>query len=126
MSHSCPDCGLIHGAEVVEEVAETAVPEAAVAIAEIEADRDVKLAKIDAEVAESDTSVRLAAVEGEMRGMRDMLSRLMPPEPEPEPEPIPVVVEPAPEPDPVVESGAVPPPVVEPAPRGGKKANAWW
>jgi hypothetical protein len=126
MSHACPECGELHGALVVEDIAETAEPEAAVAIAEIEADRDVKLARIGADVAESDSQTRIAALEGEMHGMRDMLARLMPPEPDPVPEPVPVIVEPTPEPDPVGDPVVDAPPVIEPTPRGTKVRNPWW
>src|SRR5277367_492702 len=82
-----------------------------VASAEIEttkilAERDVTIARIEAGVEKSAIDSRIEVLEGELRGMREALDRLMPaPEPMPEPEPAPVIIdtpEPAPEMAPAV------------------------
>ena len=76
--------------------------EADVEIARIEGDTAVKIAKIEAGVAEDMMESRVAALEGELRGMREALDRIAPepqPEPQPEPAPAPVVIE-EPEPEP--------------------------
>jgi len=70
--------------------------EAAVEVARIEAKRDVDVAKIEARVEDDEMVLRMAALEGEIKGMRELLDRVAPPEPEPEPEPEPVIVEPEP------------------------------
>lgn len=102
------------------------ITDAAVEIAEIEATRDVKLAQISAGTEEAWRDARIAELEGQMRGMREMLDRLTPPAPEPDPEPVPVVVtEPEPEPVPVG-TAPEPPPVVEPVTTKTKKASPWW
>jgi hypothetical protein len=124
VSHICPQCGLEHDFEAA--VVETEVAgEAAVEIATIEADRDIALARIAAKAEETEDQRRIAGLEGEMRGMREMLERLMPPEPEPEPEPVPVVVQADPEPV-VDDQGATPPPIVEPLPSRKASKSAWW
>lgn len=91
--HRCGECGLFHGQEVDDggfapepesaEVVEAAeVTDAAVQIAEIEAARDVELAKIGARVTEVDErDVRIAELEAEVRALRV-------PAPAVEPEPI--------------------------------------
>lgn len=111
--HYCPYCGEHHGEDMAQvpsgeageysgegaEIPE-AVPEAAVEIARIEADRDVKVARIGAGVAEDDLRAEVEMVKGEIRGMREVLDRLAP-EPEPAPEPVVVAQEmSAPEPEP--------------------------
>jgi hypothetical protein len=73
---------------------------AVVRVAEIESKRDVTLARIAAGVAEDEMESRVAMLEGELRGMREALDRLVPPAPEAEAVPEPVVVEtPATEPE---------------------------
>jgi hypothetical protein len=125
MTHKCETCGLEHA---VDEpiVAEVAVTEATVKIAEIEAARDVTLAKIDVQREEVWQEGRVAELEGQLRGIRQTLEQLVPPAPEPEPEPVPVVIEAPPEPaaaEPAVEA----PPITEPVkPNRKKGAAAWW
>lgn len=111
--HACDNCGLLHEdmaaapAEQAGEPGESAraeetvteeVASATVEVARIEADRDVKVAKISAGVAEVEVESRLAEVEGQLRGMREALDRLVPEVPEPDPEPVVVAQEVAPEP----------------------------
>lgn len=92
----CPDCGdrHIHVSESDDsDKAAEAVTSAEVRIAEIQAERDVRLAKIAAGIArdeaESDAKSDTARAEGEAAGLREALA----PEPEPEPEPeLPAVV----------------------------------
>jgi hypothetical protein len=126
MTHICPECGLEHAVDVPVVVTEEPageVAEAAVAIAEIEAGRDVKLAQINAGTEEAWRDARIAELQGELNGMKEMLERLMPPEPEP----VPVVVEAPPEAEPVVEEpGVEPPPPVETSPGRGRKKSTWW
>ncbi len=100
---------------VVEAPDTEPVAEASVEVARIEADRDVKVAKIEAGTDRIEIDSRVDALEAKIDGMREVLDRLAP-EPEPEPEPEPVVVEPGP-PAPDVP----PPPADEPhhrAPKG--------
>ncbi len=126
MSHLCAECGLEHADPVIAEapVAETAAAD--VQIAEIEAERDIRLAQIGAKAGESDAITRIAELEGKMDGMREMLERLLPPEPEPDPTPV-IVDAPAAEPEPVVEEpAATPPPAVESEPKRSRQRNAWW
>jgi hypothetical protein len=96
--HNCPECGMGHDEPVVvEEAPAEAIEqtvEADVKIEEIRADTAVKIAKIEAGVAEDLTESRLAEMEGQIRGMREVLDRIAPPVPEevPEAAPEPVVV----------------------------------
>jgi len=105
MTHACADCGLTHDAPLVVEAEPEAAVEATLAtdveIARIEADRDIKVARIGAGVAETEIESRIGALEGELRGMREALDRLAP-APEPEPAPAPIVVD-APVTEPEVE-----------------------
>lgn len=102
--HYCQYCGAQHGeemeaagtavetgTEITEGVAEE-ITDASVEIAKIEATRDVTIAKVEAGVAETELESRLSELEGEIRGMREVLDRIAP-EPDPEPEPAPVVVQ---------------------------------
>ena len=102
---------------VIVEAPDTEAPaEAAVEIARIEGDTAVKVAKIEARVADDELVLRLAELEGEVKGMRETLDRVAPAEPEPEPEPEPVIVEPEP--------AAPPPPADEHnAPKSKRRAG---
>lgn len=99
--HNCPDCGIEHEAPepvVIEEAVDVEpVAEANVEIARIEADRDIKVAKIERGMMADEMEIRLAEVEGNLRGMREVLDALVNP---PAPEPAPIVIE---EPEPEVE-----------------------
>jgi hypothetical protein len=92
--HECPECGTAHEEPIViePEPAVEEIAEAEVRIAEVQADRDIKIAKIEAGVTEDITESRLAELEGQVRGMREVLDRIAPaPEPEPAPAPEPVI-----------------------------------
>ncbi len=105
--------------EAVEAEAVETVADAEVEIAKIQADTEVKLAKEATKREEMWQESRVAELEGEMKGMREILDKLMPePEPEPEPAPAPIVV-PEPEAAPAVE----PPPVAEEKPNAGKRKS---
>ena len=126
MTHQCPDCGLEHQVDVPEPVIVDAEPaaDAVVQVAQIEADRDVTIARLGAKTEQGWQEQRIAELEGQLTGMQEMLARLNPPEPEPEP--VPVVVQ-EPEPEPVVEEPvAAPPPIVEEQPKKTKRGNPWW
>lgn len=90
-------------AEVVEETVA-----AEVRIAEIQAKRDVELARLSVRADENADTSELDTLRGEVRALREIVERLAPPEPDPEPEPAPVVIEADPDPEPVAEE---PPPV---------------
>lgn len=126
MTHPCPDCGLDHGEPMVETpviVDEVPAVEASVKIAEIEADRDVTIARVSAKVEEGWQESRVKELEGQLAGVQQVLAQLAPPPPEP----VPVVVEEAPPADPVMSEPVVePPPVVDAAPQKAKKANPFW
>lgn len=101
---------------VAEVEAVEVAADADVEIARIQADTEVKLAKEATKREELWQESRVAELEGQMRGMREMLEKLIP-EPEPEPEPAPVVIT-DPEPEaPIVDA----PPAVEQPTRAGKK-----
>src|SRR6266487_771016 len=100
MTHTCDVCGLEHQVDEPTDVVEEVVAaDAAVSIAEIEAERDVTLAKINAGNEKVWQEGRVAELEGQLLGMKEILDRLN--APPPEPEPVPVVV--APEPEPLAE-----------------------
>lgn len=133
MSAICPDCGLDHhpaedvpevqAAEVLAEGAEGAAEAEAgadVAVAAIEGETAIELAKIDAKVQAGWQEARVAELEGQVSGMREIIGRLTaPPEPaDPPPGP------PAPPVDVVDEP---PPPGDNPAPvKAEKKSKGWW
>lgn len=126
MTHACPDCGLTHDAAVAEApviVEEADTSTAAVRIAEIEAGRDVTIARIGAKVDTSDQETRIAALEGTLAGILAAQAAAAPPEPEPEP--VPVVVN-EPEPEPVMEESVTPPPIAETPEPKRRKGNPWW
>jgi hypothetical protein len=88
-------------AEAEAEAVET-VASAEVETTKILAERDVTIARIAAGVEKDALATDVEAMKAELRGMREVLDRLMPaPEPEPEPEPAPVIIdnpsEPAPD-----------------------------
>lgn len=101
--HSCAECGIEHDAPepvVIEEAVDTEpVAEAEVRVAEINANRDIAVAKIAARSELQVTESEAELLRAEMRGIREMVERLMP---SPEPEPAPVVIE-EPEPEPEME-----------------------
>lgn len=92
-----------------------------VKIAEIEAEARIETERIWTEQQELALAAENESLRGELRGIRETLDRLSPPEPEPEPEP---VVVPMPEPEP--EPEAVPaPPESESKPKANKKPGYW-
>lgn len=99
--------------EAVEEIAS-----AEVRIAEINAKRDVDLARLAVKAEGEDTS-ELDQLRGEVLALRAIVERIAPPEPEPEPEPIIVEAPPAPVEEPAVEE----PPVVENRPPSQTKGK---
>lgn len=112
----------VHSEPEVEAVAAGEMASAEVEIARIEADAAIQLARIEAKTEEAHDETEVEALRAEIRGMRDMLDRLVPqpePESEPEPAPAPVVME-APEAEPEAA-----PPVAEPAgePRHSPKSR---
>jgi len=97
---NCETCGqVVPEPEVAVEEAVDLEPvaEASVEVARIEADRDIKVAKIAAHVADDELELRLAALEGELRGIKEAMVQ---PEPEVAPEPVIVAQDVAPEPEP--------------------------
>jgi hypothetical protein len=96
---------------------------AEVRIAEIQAKRDVELAKLSVRADEQADSSELDELRGEVRALREMVELLRGPEPDPEPEPAPVVIEADPEPDPVAEE---PPPPVENKPAPKPRTGPSW
>lgn len=120
------DMGYEHPDLVAEPVEAAPVTEAAVQIAEIEAERDVTLARIGAKAGESEAEQRIAALEGKLAGIADTLDRLLPAEPEAVPDPTPVFVEP-PAPEPVIDDEAVvPAPIAEPVTKPTRSKSVWW
>jgi hypothetical protein len=97
---------------------------AAVEVAKVEADRDVKIAEEDTKRAEVYAAEENAELRGRVAALEETVAKLTPPEPAPEPEPV-VIVEPPAEP-------AEPEPAVEPPPAENKpaapktKRSGWW
>ena len=85
-----------------------------VKIAEIEAAAGIEREKIWTEQRGLELESEVGELRGELRGMREALDRLAPPEPEAAPEP---VVLPVPEPAPAPEPEAAAPPEGEPKPK---------
>lgn len=125
----CSSCGAAEP-DAPAIIAENPEPEAAaeltraeVEIAKIQAERDVKLARIGAGIDDASRDQALARAQGEAGVLKDIIT----------PDPAPVVVtdpvpvpEPEPEPDP---EGDNEPPVITddgPPPGGGKSANPWF
>jgi hypothetical protein len=106
--HDCPECGLGHdGAQAAEPEpvmieADPGPNENDVKIAEIEAEARVETERIWTEQQELALAAENESLRGELRGIRETLDRVAPPEPEPIvlPEPVPAPA-PAPEPEPV-------------------------
>ena len=93
-----------------------------VKIAEIEAAASIELEKLWTEQEGMRLDSEVQELRGEVRGMREILDRLAPPEPDPPDAP--VVITPPPEPEPVTEP--VPgPPDTGPATKS-KKSSGWW
>ena|ERR1700733_6890842 len=120
----CPTCHTDYGEEpepqVTIEAEHTEKPD--VEIARIQADRDIKLAKISAGMIEAEQVAETAHAEGVAEGMAEALH----PEPEAAPETAPVVVvndDPAPE-----EPAAEPLPEAEPShePKEHKHSSNFW
>lgn len=105
----CPDCGervdahALHTSPESGEAEVAEVADAAVAVAEIEAQRDVTIARIEAKAEEAHDETDVEALRAEISVMREMLNRLAPPaaeetEPAPAPAAEAVIVDaPAPE-----------------------------
>ena len=130
MTHVCQGCGLEHEdlAEPTEPVIVDTEPvaDASVRVAEIEADRDVTIARISAKTEAGWQEGRITELEAQLLAMRETLDRVAPPAPEPDPDPEPVVLVDNPEPEPVIEEPTAVPPTPEPAPPKPKKGNAFW
>lgn len=100
--HFCPFCGEHHGHALPESEAEVdvaaEVTTAEVRIAEIQADRDIKLARITAGIVDQERDEALAHAEGENEAFREVLAPEPPEETEPAEPPV-VVVNDEPEPE---------------------------
>jgi len=113
-------CGVHHEGEAeTEAVAEVAAVEeitrADVEIARINADKEIRLAKIAAGIAESETQIEAAHAEGRAEGMQDALDAVAP-----DPEPVAPVIVDAPEPDPEPVVDPLAPPVMDSSPEHEK------
>lgn len=121
----CPECGVDHHAEVVEDESPVTVVEAEsvtdkdVEIAKINAKRDVDLARISAGMIDHDRDVQAARVEGKAEALEQVIE---PPEPEPEPEPEPVIID-APDTDTGIDDSEEPPPADDHSPHEPKKSR---
>lgn len=124
----CPECGIDHHIADREEVA---AADRQIALAKIEADRDIKIAQISAgaakELAETDNALQTARAKGQAEGMETVLGELgggggdQVPDAEPEPIEIP---EPEPAPDPPAD---LEPPIVETSrPSSSGSSSGWW
>lgn len=80
---------------------EAVAADATVQVAQIEANRDVTIAKLAAKTEVEVEESRVAQLEAEIRGMLEILSQIVPPAPEP-------VEESAPAPEPVVVDAPAP------------------
>jgi hypothetical protein len=120
--HYCPFCGQHHGGELpatepeAEAVIASEITSADVRIAEINADKEIKLAKIAAGMIDAERDAELARAEGKA----DALEKVITPEPEPEPEPV-VITDVAPEPEPEGEPTDLPPAEEGPEPHSRRK-----
>lgn len=119
------DLGYEHEDAVPEPAPEPVVVESGpnendVKIAEIEAEASIEREKIWTEQQEAALAAENESLRGELRGIRETLAMLVPPEPEPEPEPVPV---PIPEPEPMPEPTPAPPPVEK---SEKKKSSGWF
>lgn len=106
--------------EVVEAPDPEPIADAAVRVAEIEANRDITLAKIEHRAVDDELLAQVAALTAENEALRAQLA--------PPAEEVPVVVaEPAPVPEP--EPEAAPPAIEETSttePAAKKRKNPWW
>lgn len=106
---------------VLEEPSAEAIAEeesgAVVKVAEIEAARDVEVAKIANKAIDAEAAAEMAALRARVEILE---AAAVPPEPEPVIMP---VAEPAPEPDP---EPTPPPPETEPKAEAGKESSGWW
>lgn len=128
----CPECGTHLEQELDNVAAEVEVAEQvssdAVRIAEIEADRDIQLAKIQAKAIETEAVVEAQVAEAKQEVLEDTLAAVTEPETvvQPSPEPVAVIVDdPGPEPD---MDDVPPPPLVDENPAAEKpkaKKNPW-
>ena len=93
-----------------------------VRIAEIDAAASIEREKLYTEQRGMELEADVQSLRGELRGMREVLDRLAPPEPEPiVPEPVMMPV-----PDPEPEPGPAAPPETEPRKDAGNKGGGWW
>jgi cytoskeletal protein CcmA (bactofilin family) len=111
------------GPAAAEVEAVEVVADADVEIAKINADRDVKIEQLGVKRDEVWQEARVVELEGQLRGMREMLDKLMP-EPEPEQEPAPVIV--AADPGPEDDIAPAPAPDLTEEPAAPKKAKGYW
>lgn len=128
----CQHCGSQLPEPVIEEVIEAEaevasveeVTSAEVEIAKINADRDIKLAKISAGVVETVSEVEAAKDEAKAEILEDVLA---PPPEETEPEPV-IVVDAGAETEPEPEEDAPPEVEPEPAHSGSRRdhRSVWW
>lgn len=87
----CPECGTDHHAgDVIEDespvtVVDNTVTPAEVEIARINAERDIKLARIAAGMQDAERDEQLARAEGKADALEQIVT---PPEPDPEPDPV--------------------------------------
>jgi hypothetical protein len=124
MAHHCSACGDMHGGEHREN------PE--VAIARIQAERDVKVAELqrgefDKTELEAETEIAVAEIEAaadveEAAVKADVLEEILTPEPEPEP----VVIVDDTSGSPADMPADDEPPEIDTAPAATKASNPWW
>lgn len=127
----CPECGADH--HVADRAAEAAA-DREVTIEKIHADRDIRIAQIEAnvrrDVAETENALETAHAEGVAEGMQTVVDAATGDGQAPElaPDGAPIIVDaaaaaPEPEPEP-----ALAPPVVEPSPSSSSRSggNGWW
>ena len=94
-----------------------------VKIAEIEAEASIERERIWTEQQELALAAQNESLRGEIRGMREVLDRLVPPEPEGDPEPVAV---PVPVPDAGGDDPVGAPPETEPVKSSKKESAGWW
>lgn len=123
----CPDCGTPH-----ECSAEIAADRTELAIAKVQAERDIKLAEIGAragvKIAETEAEHDASRAEGEAAGMETAIEALTGNADEGEPVGEPIVVEAAADDDAEAEAEVeddVTPPVVVPEP-AAPRPSGWW
>lgn len=92
-----------------------------VEIAEIEADARVEVEKLWTDQRGAELEAEVQGLRGELRGMREVLDRLQPPEPDPAPDPVVI-----PMPDPAPAPDAAPPPPEGDKPKTDSTGGGWW